>query len=424
MAVQASKIKTLNLRYEGSVKKVFQPDETSDLLWFDFTDDYSIFDWGKMPDKIANKGRALTAIGAYFFELLGDANVFARLPEDEALQQFDRQWLKELFESDVFKQLAKQGLKSHFLRLVDQGGNTVSLNPPLASRDDGKSKVTLSANEPVYMEVLKAAVNRPTPVHLLKQTVYYYRPTKEEEDEAKEGTRLIPLEVVFRFGMPAGSSLKKRLADNPGYLTSLGLYEMPVEDELFPHPVLEFFTKLEPKDRLLSLSEALHTSGLSALQMSKLAVMAHAVALALFAAFAERGLELWDGKLEFVLSKGEILLADSIGPDELRLLYKGHQLSKEMIRQFYRGSAWEKDLLKAQKMAARGPKQDFKAICRDELKSEPQALTKEFKATVDELYGMLANVITGVDIFDGMPSLSAYATKLSKAAKAAKGAKK
>src|SRR6056297_3236021 len=37
---------------------------------FEFTDDYSVFDWGQMPDRIPEKGAALCTMGAANFELL------------------------------------------------------------------------------------------------------------------------------------------------------------------------------------------------------------------------------------------------------------------------------------------------------------------------------------------------------------------
>ena len=43
-----------------------------------------------------------------------------------------------------------------------------------------------------------------------------------------------------------------------------------------------------------------------------------------------------DGKLEFVKVGDRLLLADSITPDELRLTYRGTQISKEPLRQYYR----------------------------------------------------------------------------------------
>ncbi|PSQ36969.1 phosphoribosylaminoimidazolesuccinocarboxamide synthase [Halobacteriales archaeon SW_12_69_24] len=42
---------------------------------FVFTDDYSVFDWGKMPDAIPNKGASLCAMGAANFERLETAGL-------------------------------------------------------------------------------------------------------------------------------------------------------------------------------------------------------------------------------------------------------------------------------------------------------------------------------------------------------------
>jgi len=42
---------------------------------FKFTDDYSVFDFGKMPDVIPDKGEALCRMAAYNFEELGNLGV-------------------------------------------------------------------------------------------------------------------------------------------------------------------------------------------------------------------------------------------------------------------------------------------------------------------------------------------------------------
>ena len=73
-------ITELKLAYKGSVKNVFQSASEPDFLWFQFTDDYSVFDWGKMPDQIANKGKALALMGAYLFEELQKKSLWNALP--------------------------------------------------------------------------------------------------------------------------------------------------------------------------------------------------------------------------------------------------------------------------------------------------------------------------------------------------------
>ena len=42
---------------------------------FHFSDRYSVFDWGEMPDLISNKGKALCIMGAFFFEKLAEMGI-------------------------------------------------------------------------------------------------------------------------------------------------------------------------------------------------------------------------------------------------------------------------------------------------------------------------------------------------------------
>ncbi|TFH43245.1 MAG: phosphoribosylaminoimidazolesuccinocarboxamide synthase, partial [Chrysiogenales bacterium] len=63
----------------GSVKDLKVAKKPTDVQAgegvFTFSDRYSVFDWGEMPDHIDGKGKALCVIGAYFFEKLHDAGI-------------------------------------------------------------------------------------------------------------------------------------------------------------------------------------------------------------------------------------------------------------------------------------------------------------------------------------------------------------
>ncbi|MBY0549003.1 MAG: hypothetical protein K2W95_17150 [Candidatus Obscuribacterales bacterium] len=380
------------LQYEGSVKRVWQPPE-ADQLRFEFTDDYSVFDWGKMPDTIAEKGRALTVMGAWFFDRMADAGFWQALEKNLLAKapQLDSEFLKQTFSTPTFAKFKNAGCKSHFLALTDESGNELSLDA--AAEASGK----------VFMSVKKAQVLRPTPRVLLNRTVFSY-PDRTEYGEQ----RLVPLEVVFRFGMPAGSSLKERVEQDHSYARFLGLSKQPVEGEFFDRPVIELFTKLEPKDRLLSVQEALLISGLTADQFQQLSETATLMALGLFAIFQARGVELWDGKFEFITQGSELIAADSIGPDELRLIYKGCHLSKEMIRRVYRGTPWEKAIKDAQRLAADRKSLDWKAICRNELGQTPAPFTPATRAVIDKLYGSITNHLCEKPLFKGYPELDQF----------------
>jgi phosphoribosylaminoimidazole-succinocarboxamide synthase len=392
-------LQDLILVYDGSVKRVWRPPGDESSYWFEFTDDYSVFDWGKMPDTVANKGKALLAIGAFFFEHLADNKNWLKLSASKYLSRFDSDWLKKKLNGPVFQELTTNGIRHHFQGLVSAQGK------PLKISD-------LETNN-AYMSVIKAVVERPEPVNLLGQTVFNYQHQTED-------CRLVPLEVVFRFGMPQGSSLKSRLEKNPNYASQLGLNSIPKEGEWFERPVLEFYTKLEPKDRLLSIQEALLISGLSPQRFEELAELAYATALAIYHHFADCGIELWDGKFEFLEDHNGLMLGDSIGPDELRLVFAGHNLSKEMIRQFYRDTPWQLSIERAQKIAAQRASLDWQTICIEELKQTPNVLSKSFKEVVDKLYGVLANQVAGYSVFDHQPTLAQFTDSIELAFKEGK----
>ena len=59
------------LLFEGSVKNVLKVPQTGDFI-FEFSDRFSVFDWGAMPDTLDGKGVALASMANFFFEYLGD----------------------------------------------------------------------------------------------------------------------------------------------------------------------------------------------------------------------------------------------------------------------------------------------------------------------------------------------------------------
>ncbi|MDA3790438.1 MAG: hypothetical protein PF503_18335 [Desulfobacula sp.] len=49
--------------------------DTAGRARFTFSDRYSVFDWGEMPDTIQHKGAAIALLWAYFFEKLEKAGI-------------------------------------------------------------------------------------------------------------------------------------------------------------------------------------------------------------------------------------------------------------------------------------------------------------------------------------------------------------
>lgn len=366
------------LIYSGSVKDLWGPFETDQgpAIVFKYTDAYSVFDWGRMPDALPHKGQALTALAAYFFERLEDPTAWKEFSRSKTALDLRRGNKADFI--DVGEGLQKHGLKTHYLGVVaphefdDQ--NLKSRVHPLKLKDAQSVGSALMAVRPV-------AVIPPV------NGDYSQNKTSQE-------TRLIPLEVVFRFSVPPGSSYLERAKDKtiqPG--------------AQFTTPVIETFTKLEPSDRFVPESEALDISGLSSEQFTKMTTLTAWVAGFLKHEFLKHGLHLADGKLEWaVTNEGKIILVDAIGPDELRILSGDIQLSKEFLREHYRKSAWFSATVEAKAQAKSKKTLEWKPYCKE----KPHPLPKEMLDLATRLYPVLAECVTGVVIDPVSGSLSSW----------------
>ena len=146
----------------GSVKDIFSD---GDNYVFDYSDRYSIFDWGEMPDKLNNKGKSLAAMANLFFEYFGKPGLW---------RDFDRTRIE--LNSDMIDLLQEKGLFHHSLGLINNRGDKLEC----------KDATT-------FLKVKPVRVEKPT----LKDNEYDYSFYKTRPIGS-----LVPLEVIFRFGMP------------------------------------------------------------------------------------------------------------------------------------------------------------------------------------------------------------------------------
>ncbi|HEY8279889.1 MAG TPA: phosphoribosylaminoimidazolesuccinocarboxamide synthase [Bdellovibrionota bacterium] len=385
-----------HLLYSGSVKDVYGI-AGRDPYVFHFSDRYSIFDWGEMPDALPGKGEALAVMGDLFFRFLAKPEAWAswQIPE-----QYPKFWRDSFSSSDFFKQLRRSGLAHHSLGLVDEQGMGVA-----EGQISRRLAVRSFQRPPAKSELVDGKI------------VWDYSAYAARPDNA-----LVPLEVVFRFGAPEGSSFLSRAEKIPGYAQSLGFAENPAAGEMFPYPIVEFFTKLEPTDRFLTRAEAMVVGALKQEELDDLVSLTTLLALRMRDIFSPLGLELWDGKFEFAFCPGEgnrrgFLLVDSIGPDELRLIgAAGVHFSKEFLRRVYRGSPWYVTMEKAKKLAKERGEKNWKKICKEELNSFPDKLPKEVFESARLMYPALANGLAsaflGKTVFADTPTVMELCKRL------------
>lgn len=381
--------------YSGSVKDVFGQ-EGKDPYLFHFSDRYSIFDWGEMPDLLPGKGEALAMMGDLFFKFLEKSENWISWNIPESYPKF---WRDSLTTSRVWSNLRKKGVNHHSFGLVDANG--------MACAPGTRS----------HLLAVKALQRLPVSSSLVNGKVHW----DYSAYASKPARSLVPLEVVFRFGAPEGSSFLQRLEKIPNYAQSFGFTETPRAGDWFSFPIVEFFTKLEPSDRFLTREEAKEVAGLSQEELDSLVALTLLTALRLKDLFGSMGLELWDGKFEFSFLPGEgshrdFMLVDSIGPDELRLIGAGGvHFSKEFLRRVYRGSEWYEGLERAKKMSKERGEKDWKKICVQELKLQPEKLPAEIFASARDLYPVLvdslAERVLGKKIF-GLPSVAELCARI------------
>jgi len=311
---------------------------------FHFSDRYSVFDWGEMPDHIPSKGAALCLMGAYCFE-----------------------------------RLEAKGVKTHYRGLVDENGKTVKI-----------AELKQPSNT---MEVCLVNVYKPQTSIVNGKIAHDYSVYTPNLKNC-----LIPLEIIYRNGLPEGSSVFKRLEQGKVTLKDLGLDHYPKPGESLAKPIFDVSTKLEETDRYVTWQEAQKIAGLT----DKELVDAKAVLLkadeTITEAASNAGLKNEDGKIELAFDNARnLMVVDVVGTlDECRFTYDGVHVSKEVARQFYKKNAWYQHVEEAKKTAETRGVKDWKALS----KSQPSKLDPKLKAIISEMYMAAANEVTNRKLFD------------------------
>lgn len=358
--------------YEGSVKVVRGPGRlpsgsmsgsSESFLEFEFTDSFSVFDWGKMPDVIPHKGSNLCRMGRLIFQELERPDTWKKLSatkEAQELRAQAKEWKVSGALSELGETLQKEGLRTHLL----EGG----------PQD--------------RMRVRPLLIERPREAEVLGKTCRVYPPP------SAEGWRLIPLELVFRFDAPAGSSLYQRWKEAGEEYRRLGIPDgnSSAPDLRWAFPVMECFTKLESTDRLVSFQEALQISHLEPQTLERVFLLSAWVSTWLRERFGRVGLALLDGKFEWAVQGESLCLVDSVGPDELRLRLKNDRelgrvsFSKEFLREQYQRSDWYQELLKVKRL--HGQEKSWRSLVKSPVPRLPDSVLKETSL----LYALIARI--------------------------------
>lgn len=331
----------------GSVKDlVVIKEPTKDAMGvgrFIFSDRYSVFDWGEMPDRIKGKGAALCMMGAYCFE-----------------------------------RVEEKGVRTHYRGLVDNSGKVVNFD-----------ELERPSN---VMEINLVNVYKPKAyVHDGKLEYDYsvYTPNLKNF--------LIPLEIIYRNGLPEGSSVFKRLEQGLTTVEKLGLDHYPKAGEKLDKPIFDVSTKLEEGDRYVSWAEAQRIAGLTNREVEEVTKLLLRVDNMITELASTAGLVNEDGKIELAFDPlRRLMVIDVVGTlDECRFTHNGLHVSKEIARQYYRKTEWYRDVEEAKKKAQEKGVENWKKL----VKTKPPRLDPKLKTIISQMYKATANELTKKKMF-------------------------
>ncbi len=202
---------------------------------------------------------------------------------------------------------------------------------------------------------------------------------------------LIPLEIIYRNALPEGSSVFRRLERGEVTLEQLGLDHYPKPNERLEKPILDVSTKLEDKDRYISWDEAKEISGLSDEEIEEIKELTLKIDEIITKEVGKVGISNDDGKIEFAFDdKRRLMVVDAVGtPDECRFSFEGIQISKEILRKWYRKTEWYKKLEEVK------GKQNWR-----KLAGIPPKLPEDLLKAVSDMYKACCNEITRRKLFD------------------------
>jgi phosphoribosylaminoimidazole-succinocarboxamide synthase len=173
---------------------------------------------------------------------------------------------------------------------------------------------------------------------------------------------MLPLEFICRHFV--AGSMWDRLNAGKVKKEDLGIKGKPEYGMRLPEPLFEVTTKFEEFDRSITFKEAIDSLGLKMEELEAAREMTLKMDSLISGEVEKRGLLHVDGKKEYALgAEGQLMLIDTFGTlDEdrfwdLKAYKQGRfvELSKEFVRQYYRGTRYHEKLMDARETGQTEP---------------------------------------------------------------------
>ncbi len=273
-----AKVKGLPLRLTNSYGRARQY----------FSNKYSIFNWGDMPDQIPNKGAATAILSAFFFE-----------------------------------RLRQKGLRTHYLGLFE---NKMVRNLKQLGAPTNAIEIGLFRSLPLKVT----------------DVVHDYSSYQDVKSIYR-----FPFKIIYRNHLSKRSNILKRLVKEEVILEGSGFDGALKLENKLETPFLEIATTLESDQRYIDWKEASKIAGLQKEELSRLRAFALFVNDVIVKAFFRIGVVVEDGKLEIGFDQDRRLtLLNAAGTlEENRLTLEEFPIGLELAEIFYSKTQWGKEVV-------------------------------------------------------------------------------
>lgn len=289
--------------YAGSVQQLHAVPGDDSVMVMRTTNAGSVFDVGAIFE-IPGNDLARAIFRHVLYTKLGQPEVWQRVAGAIRADTGLADTYREALLAGVMDDLTTRGARTHHVGMLD--GETGEL-----------CRESLPATPSTCNVVRRYRIEKPVRLDFLGAHLYDYSAFPHLDGN------VVPLEVIVRFGITSGSSVyRKYLAMNEsarkGFERELGV-SRPLEAwNILERPIIDFTSKYEPEDRMVSKQEAGVMSGLVGAQFRRIGQLAVLGGWVVRHLLEEIGLLLWDLKWEFAHDGDDLVYVDTIDTDSIR----------------------------------------------------------------------------------------------------------
>ncbi len=383
-----------------------------------FSDQFSVLDWGKMPETLTDRGISQSLIHHHLSTLLSSPSAwkdYLRSPDaltfrkaaSSIPQNVDAHPSGMKTES-IGSMLNEMGsefpLASNYLGILTEGAFK-NLNP----QDAVSPEVALQS----FAE-LRAGIKTPVLGYgifelfseekipfgsVMGKAVWDYPIWKKSNGIPS----VLPIEFKCHFELRAEAipNLKSESLVIPKTASLATL----VPSSTWDFPLIEMVLDQDPFHHRIGFNELLWITGFSVSQIQKTVLTAAWIASFLRWALSKSKLTLVEANIRFAVEpSGKLILISHQTLDELRLDFEGKSLHTDTALEYFQKTSWYESVLHAQKIARAQGLTDWKRLC---VETAP-LLESQLKKSLEKIAPSVAHHLTGIPLMkeSGAPCFS------------------